>query len=124
MEDFSTCMFETPDVTTDVKDKTTTDAHDALAGADGDGAEPMVSGALQAKEGGTPMKITESLSEASAADVKTPDSDEANPMMTMIVAERVDRLRTALETRRLTVDPPIYDSALCGRVRIYDGLRG
>ena len=56
------------------------------------------------------MKITETLPDASAADAKSPDADEANPMTTMPVGDRVDRLRAALEIRRLSVDPPIFES--------------
>ena len=107
MEDLT--LFETPTLTTDVHDKPTT-GHDAPAGADGDGAAPMVPGALLPEEGGITMKTTETPSDASAAGAKPPDADETNPMATMPVGERADRLRAALETRQLAVEPPVFDS--------------
>ena len=107
---YITSAFSTPDATTDVH-KTSHDSHDAPAGADGDGDAPMVSGAHLPKEGGTPMKSTETLPESSADDAKIPDPDYEPPSST-IVGGRIDRLRLALESRRVGLEPAVFDSVV------------
>ncbi len=107
-----TPLFATPTLTTHDYDKPTTtpDAHDAPAGDDGDGAAPMVSGALPPEVGGITDKITETSSDAPAADAKSLDADKTEPPAMMITAERARRLRFALDARELTVPSPVFSS--------------
>ena len=110
MEDLST-VFSTPDATTDEYDKTT-DSHDAPAGADGDGDAPMVSGAHLPEEGGTTMKFTEDTPESSTDDDKMKPDPSADPPSSAIVDERIEKLNLALQARRVSAEPAVFDSVV------------
>ena len=99
--------YATPDATNN-KNMTSLDSHDAPAGADGDCDAPMVSGAHQpAKEGGNTTSATEHLLGSSAGDAIAFD---VTKKVSTDSAARIDRLHQALEARRFSVEPAVFDS--------------